>query len=294
MSLENLEVMITQMFGSCSSNLQTLFGANSPRSSRYVCPNRNGNSSRSDSTITTEESSTNSKKNHHSNNKNNVRRTKSLDYRRRKKSRDTGIRRHRSMSKNHHASKSTSILPHRNIENTEIEVHHDDDVSAISAHTLDDMYDKEIRLQQIALAKANLKNLNRQPSAHSVPEPVSVPVPGPLPVSDGKENATTTAEEDSFLSEDTTEFESIWRTKSLKSPQDNSSNVDNYHSSAVKGSSKNNSKGNSHSHNHGNSNSDSIRRDSRISRSRKRELLKRSPFATIDENDSLYVDEQEI
>lgn len=160
------------------------------------------------------------------------------------------MRRHRSMSRN--LAASTCIVPKR--ENTEIAVSNcDDDVSAISAHTLNEMYKEELQrlqLQQIQNAKnAQMQNKN------------SAPAPLISPVSDSI----------SPRSSDTTEFESIWKTDSAGGSPSNS-NVDNYHSDMKRDLSVN---------------SGSIYRESRLQG-------QSAQFATIDENDSLYVDEQEI
>lgn len=254
-SLQNIEVFITQLFGSCSSNLQSIFG-NSDAIARY----RSSDTSLSETTHTTEESSTNSNSkrkvevNNRSRSRN--RRSKSTDVRRRMRSRETSLRRHRCMSKSY-AISSTSIVPKR--ENTEIAVTNcDDDVSAISAHTLNEMYREELqrlKLQQIQ----NVKNAQMQNTISRLSPLVS-------PASDSI----------SPRSSGTTEFESIWKTDSVSGSPSNS-NVDNYYSDVRRDP---------------DINSGSIYRDTRINR--QKDQLKSTPFATIDENDSLYLDEQEI
>jgi hypothetical protein len=258
-SFENIETLISQIFGSCSSNIQSFFGGmnNSPRSS-YYHPGSNrtnrttGASTMSESTETTAESSTQSKSRAKAKAKartnHNVRRSRSMDCRRTKKSCDPVIRRHRSMSKSY--VDRTSILP-RPIENTEIIAveNLNDDVSAISAQTLNEMYADELRLK--AITKVHQK---KYPSMHT---------------GMGKENIP---EEDSLLSSDSTDFESIWRSKSNGSIS--YGKADNRRANTKKG-----------------LQNASICRDSRYTKQRE---LKKNPFATIDENDSLYVDEQEI
>ena len=254
-SFESIELMITQMFGSCSSNIQSLFGTtlSSPRSrrSRSNGPytNRTASAStKSESTATTEESSTHSKS---KSRRKNMIRSRSLDCRTTPRNREKNLRRHRSMSKGYR--ERTSIVPNRDIEYTEIAVtHFDDDVSAISARTLNEMYDDEMRKLAIANAK-NKKNAIHQ-STFEVE----------------KENISDESSHISQKSSGTTEFESIWRTKSNGSPT-NRNNADNCR--AI------------------------VRRDLKngsICRQGRLWELKRSTFATINENDSLYVDEEEI
>jgi len=323
LSLENIEQIMSQMFGSCSSNLQSLFGAISSPSSNSSKTNHNSNkhrhrtgtSNRSKGTATTEESSTNSKRCRKLS-----RRSKSeVDYRRKRSINKTHdlSRRHRSMStrSNGYAAATTptttdydfitSLLPRKGIENTEIAVeHHDDDVSAISAYTLNEMYANEIHQVALANSKAKQQHSNNNSSSdnnnnnnraddrtngnHGVSLGVNINAHGNsnnynnnntclTPTYDeyGKENISDVASHLSMMSSsETTEFESIWRTKSAGSPS-SKSNADNCNANVVRR----------------DSTSGLICRDNRYARNRE---IKRSPLTLIDENDLLYVDEEEI
>lgn len=245
-SLDTLVHLMERLFGSCSGNLQSIFGNTSSSRSRCAHPTKRTDSNDSQSTATTEESSIKSKPKESQ--KKLLKSKSAIDYSSKKKSRDeTIIRRHRSTSK---YDMSTSLALQR--QNTEIVVvQTDDDISAISAHTLNEMHRKELRQKQ---RKAIM---SQKPFS-----PVNYP---------GKENMSTNSYI-SELSECTTEFESIWKARSFGSPAN--SNADNYHS-VNRGDLRCNS---------------SINRDNQLQRQRET----RRPFATIEENDSLYIDEQEI
>ncbi len=197
----------------------------------------------------------------------------------------------------------TSLLPRRGIENTEIALeHHDDDVSAISAHTLNEMYTDEIRLLGLNDSRnsdgdnnnndsgnnhsninvnpnANV-NINISPNANNSNHNKDNTCSTPTYYEYGKENISDVGSHLSMKSSsETTEFESIWRTKSAGSPSSNS-NADNCNTA----------------NRDSNPNCGPIYRDKRFTRNRetKRSPMTRSPFATIDENDLLYIDEEEI
>ena len=286
-SFESIELVVRKIFGSCSANLHHFFVSPTKehlkpirhRGSRQSNINNNITSIHSHGTATTDTSSTNSNpKQSYKTTKSKTKqsckkkRSRSLDCRR-KEGNDSQIRRHRSLSKScqvnrtsivpqreyteiadsrrkegndyqirRHRSLSkscqvnrTSIVPQR--EYTEIAVvqHQDDDVSAISAYTLDEMHYEE--MQQLAMLRQH-NVLSRDDAASHI----------------------------SQKSSGTTEFESIWRTKSRGSPNHNTDDK------------RHLSKG-------------AIYRDSCVSR---RKGLKKSSITTIDEDNSLYVDEQEI
>ena len=247
-SFESIELVVRKIFGSCSANLHHFFVSPTKehlkpirhRGSRQSNINNNITSIHSHGTATTDTSSTNSNpKQSYKTTKSKTKqsckkkRSRSLDCRR-KEGNDSQIRRHRSLSKSCQVNR-TSIVPQR--EYTEIAVvqHQDDDVSAISAYTLDEMHYEE--MQQLAMLRQH-NVLSRDDAASHI----------------------------SQKSSGTTEFESIWRTKSRGSPNHNTDDK------------RHLSKG-------------AIYRDSCVSR---RKGLKKSSITTIDEDNSLYVDEQEI
>ena len=197
-SLENIVYILAHMFGSCSSHLQTFFNStNSPlkRHRREKTKNKGSyKADRSESTVTTEESSNHSKSNYNSKKL----RSRSTGSLRHKQEHDLHMRRHRSLSK--FDNSRTSSIPRR--EDTEIAVmKHDDDVSAISAHTLNEMHRKEIvRMLMMNQMKATTEEHFIEEAASRV----------------------------SFISSETSDFPSIWKAKSIGSPLN--SNADNYHS----------------------------------------------------------------
>mmetsp|Transcript_19160 Transcript_19160/g.22147 ORF Transcript_19160/g.22147 Transcript_19160/m.22147 type:complete len:265 (+) Transcript_19160:115-909(+) len=141
---QRTEYILGQVLGSCT-NLQQFFESYSPRSS-----NRDSFESRSRSTVTTEDSSSHSRSSYKK-----IKKARSVEYHRMSE-RQTNNRRHRSVSKNYGRSGSRTMrmsfsptkVPVR--EPTEIEVvTYDDDVSAISARTLNEIYSNEMELKRV-------------------------------------------------------------------------------------------------------------------------------------------------
>ena len=123
-SFDTLVHLMERLFGSCSGNLQSIFGNTSSSRSRCTHPTKRADSNDSQSTATTEESSIKSKPKE---SQKKSLRSKSVSDNSKKKSRDeTIIRRHRSKNK---YDMSTSLALQR--QNTEIVVDQtDDDISA--------------------------------------------------------------------------------------------------------------------------------------------------------------------
>ena len=246
-SLESIETIVSNLFGSCSANFQTFFST-SPRTETYT-PQKTRISTQSNCTSSTTKSSSYSGGKY----RGEAARSKSVDYRRRKK--PCGFddqRRVRSLSRgpNHF----TSMLPNGYIENTEITFpEHDDDVSTITARTLNEIYKEEMQRKS-------------DKTSDQIDNIVSSLI--------SDENKEVTVLEDathiSTKSSGTTEFESIWRTKSNLS---SNRNADNNHCEAQRENIKS-----------------GIYRQSLA----RLQGINCDQFSTIEEDDSLYMDEQEI
>ena len=290
LSLHSLETVITELFGSCSVNIQNFFDSASPRSSSYT-PQRTSVSTNSNSTSPTAKSSTQTPTREDLEKK--AIRSKSVEYSRRKKTRNLEHqRRYRSMSR---FDRMTTIEPARKImEETEISfTHQEDDVSVITSRTLNELCIETEESRRLAAEQQEMlrKAAEQLDMRRIAAERIEAEKEEQRRIAMEQHNYIDEEEEDSILSSEeeneieeimedathisakssgTTEFESIWRTKSNLS---SNRNADNNHFAMVNASGT----------------------KSGIYRQKQGNLqhISRAHFSTIDEN-TLYINEQEI
>lgn len=259
----SIETIITELFGSCSVNLQSIFESASPRTGWSDTLQQQTNAG-TQSTSPTTKSSTQSPGVHNRMKKGMNIRSKSLDCRTRKKTRELeGQRRYRSMSRVY--DQRTSILPDRNIQATEISIlDQDDDVSAITARTLNELYNEEMQRIAAQTETGTTNQIENSSTLSSDKEEVFEEV---------SEEVFEDATHISMKSSGTTEFESIWQSQSNLNSTKNSDNT------------------------HFGANRETLKTRG-IYRHNKQASLQRinrgGQFSTIEENGSLYGDEQEI